>query len=62
MWWELIKLGNLRYYNRGGNENVKKAIGWSGKTTSLHVQHVFIYFFAVTTTIKMPKFTFYGGR
>ena len=24
--------------------------------------HVFIYFFAFTTTIKMPKFTFYGGR
>ena len=23
---------------------------------------LFIYFFAVTTTIKMPKFAFYGGR
>ena len=32
-----------RCHNGGGNENVRKAIGWIGKTTTLHVQHAFLY-------------------
>ena len=32
-----------RCHNGGGSENVKKAIGWIGKTTILHVQHAFLY-------------------
>ena len=42
----------------------QKAIDWPGKTTPskfARPTHFFTYFFAVTTTIKLPKFTFYGG-
>ena len=49
-----------------GNENVKKAIGLLSKTTSLHVHHAFLYISLPLlddyADVKMPSFTFYGGR
>ena len=48
-----------------GNENVKKAIGLLSKTTSLHVHHAFLYISLPLLhhyDMKMPSFTFYGGR
>ena len=47
------------------NENVKKAIGLLSKTTSLHVHHAFLYISLPLLhdyDVKMPSFTFYGGR
>ena len=48
-----------------GNENVKTAIGLSSKTTSLHVHHAFLCISLPLLhdfDVKMPNFTFYGGR
>ena len=48
-----------------GNENVKTAIGLLSKTTSLHVHHAFLYISLPLLhdyDVKMPNFTFYGGR
>ena len=49
-----------------GNENAETAIGLLGKTTSLNVDHNFLYVYlplAHDYDMKMPsKFTFYGGR
>ena len=36
-------LGSLRRHNSNGNENLKKVIGWIGKTTTLHMQQAFLY-------------------
>ena len=55
-------LGTLRYHNADGNENVKKAIGWIGKTTSLDAQHAFLYISLPSLHVKKPNFKFYGGR
>ena len=51
--------------NDYGNENVKKAIGLLSKTTTLHVHHAFLYISLPLLhdyDVKMPSFTFYGGR
>ena len=48
-----------------GNENVKTAIGLLSKTTSWHVHHAFLYISLPLLhdyDVKMPNFTFYGGR
>ena len=48
-----------------GNEDVKKAIGLLSKTTTLHVNHTFSYISSPSLhdcDVKMPNFTFYGGR
>ena len=48
-----------------GNGNVKKTIGLMSKTTTLHVHHAFLYIFLPLLhdcDVKMPIFTFYGGR
>ena len=48
-----------------GNEYVKKAIVLSSKTTTLRVQHTFLVHFPVVNAdydVKMPNFTFHGGR
>ena len=48
-----------------GNENVKTAIGLLGKTANLHVHHAFLYISSPLLhdyDVKMPNFTFYGGR
>ena len=43
----------------------KNAIGLISKTTSLHVQHTFLYISLPSLLdygVKIPNFTFYGGR
>ena len=48
-----------------GNKNFKKAIGLLSKTISLHVHHAFLYISLPLLhdyEVKMPSFTFYGGR
>ena len=47
---------------RDGNENT---IGLMSKTTSLHVHHAFLYISLPSLhdfDVKVPSFTFYGGR
>ena len=47
------------------SENVKKAIGLISKTTTLNVQHTFLYISLPSPHdygMKIPNFTFYGGR
>ena len=49
-------------HTRDGNEN---GISFLSKTTSLHVHHAFLYFclpLLHVYDVKMPRFTFYGGR
>ena len=61
----LVILGSFSKDNSDGNENVKKAIGLLSKTTSLHVRHAFLYISLLLLhdyDVKMPSFTFYGGR
>ena len=48
-----------------GNENVKKATGLLSKTTTMLVHHAFLYISLPLLhdyDVKMPSFTFYGGR
>ena len=43
----------------------KKAIGLLSKTTALHVHHAFLYISLPSLRdydVKMPNFSFYGGR
>ena len=49
------------------NENAKKTIGSTSKTTTLHVHQVFFFFtflcpFLHDYDVKMPNFAFYGGH
>ena len=47
------------------NENSKKAKVYFGKTTILHVHHAFMYISLPSLhdyEMKMPNFTFCGGR
>ena len=49
-------------HTRDGNKN---AIGLLSKTTSLHLHHAFLYIslpLLLDYDVKMPSFTFYGGR
>ena len=49
----------------GGNENGKKATGFIGKTTTLHVHQAFLCISFPSLhdyDVKFPNFTFYGGR
>ena len=60
-----MSVGSLSNDDGNGNENVKKAIGLLSKTTSLHVRHAFLYISLPLLhdyDVKMPSFTFYGGR
>ena len=48
-----------------GYENVKTAIGLLNETSTLHVHHAFLYISLPLLhdyDVKMPNFTFYGGR
>ena len=43
----------------------QKTVGLISKTTTLHVHHAFLYIsflFLHDYDVKMPNFTFYGGR
>ena len=47
------------------NENVKNTIGLISTTTTSHVHHTFLhisFLFLHDYDVKMPNFTFYGGR
>ena len=60
-----MKLGTLRCHDGDDNENVKKAIDWISKTTTLHVHLAFLYISLPSLRDydgKMPNVTFYGGR
>ena len=62
---QCMKLGTLRCHDGDDNENVKKAIGWISKTTTLHVHLAFLYISLPSLCDydgKMPNVTFYGGR
>ena len=56
--------GTLTYHDGDDNENVKKAIDWISKTTTLHVHHAFLYIFLPSLChydVIIPNFAFYGG-
>ena len=58
-------LGSFSTDDGDGSENFKKAIGLISKTTTLHVQHTFLYISLPSLHdygVKIPNFTFYGGR
>ena len=60
-----MSVGSFSNDDGDGNENVKKATGLLSKTTSLHVHHAFLYISLPLLhdyDVKMPSFTFYGGR
>ena len=60
-----MSVGSFSNDDGDGNENVKKVIGLLSKTTSLHVHHTFLYISLPLLhdyKVKMPSFTFYGGR
>ena len=60
-----MSVGRFSNDDGDGNENVEKAIGLLSKTTSLHVPHAFLYSSLPLLhdyDVKMPSFTFYGGR
>lgn len=47
-----------------GNENIKKAISWTSKTTTWHLQTTFCSVLSLLSPydygVKMPNFSFYG--
>ena len=60
-----MSVGSFSNDDGDGNENVKKAIGLWSKTTSLRAHHAFLYISLPLLDdydVKMPSFTFYGGR
>ena len=69
-WWSsrvriIGTLGSFSNDDGDGNEIVKKTIGLVSKTTNLHVHLAFLYFSQPPLQeydVKMPHFTFYGGR
>ena len=62
---KLVILGSFSNDDGDGNKNFKKAIGLLSKTISLHVHHAFLYISLPLLhdyEVKMPSFTFFGGR
>ena len=60
-----MSVGSFSNDDGDSNENVKKATGLLSKTTSLHVHHAILYISLPLLhdyDVKMPSFTFYGGR
>ena len=58
-------LGTVRFHDDEDNENVKKAIGWIRKTTTLHVYHALFYISLLALHDYDGKITnsaFYVGR
>ena len=54
-------LGSVRNDDGDGDENGKKAIDLFSKTTTLHVQHTFLYISLPSLRdydVKMPNFSF----
>ena len=57
--------GDLTIRRRDGNENVKNQIDLVGKTRTLRVHLTFLYIslpFLHDYDVKLPNFTFSGGR
>ena len=57
--------GSLSNDDGDVNENGIKAIGYIGKTTTLHAHHAFLYISLPSLhdyDVNMPNFTFCGGR
>ena len=48
----LPRKGTFRCDDEEGDENVKKAIGFISKTTTLYVQHTFRTFFVVAARLR----------
>ena len=60
-----LKLPNMLPYPRDALVQEKGKIGLISKTTSLHTHHAFLYIslpLLSDNDVKMPNFTFYGGR
>ena len=60
-----LSLGSFSNDNSDSNKSVKTAIGLLRKQTSLHMHHAFLYICLPLRhdyDVKMPNFTFYGGR
>ena len=58
-------LGSFSNDEGEGNENVKKAIVYKKKTTTLHARHAFLYISKWSLhdyDVKMCNCTIYGGR
>ena len=55
----MVLVGSFSNDDGDGNKDVKKAIGLLIKATTLHVHHAFLLH---DLNVKMPNFTFYGGR
>ena len=58
-------IGSFSNDDGNGNENAKKAVVLSSKTTTLHVHHAILYISLPSLhdyDVKMPDFTLYGGR
>ena len=56
---------DFKIQRRDGDKNVKKTMGIITKTTTLHVQHAFLYIsfpFLHDYDVKIPNFACYGGR
>ena len=56
---------NNRKLKWSGDEKVKKAVAWQGKTTTLHVDHAFLYISWPSLHdyhVKTPDFKFCEGR
>ena len=60
-----MSAGSFSNGDGDSNKNVQKAIGLLSKTASLHMLHAFLYISLPLLhdyNVKMPSFTFYGGR
>ena len=60
-----LSLGSFSNNDSDGNKNVKTTIVLLSKKTSLHMHHAFLYIslpLRYDYDMKMPNFTFYGGR
>ena len=58
-------IGSFSNDESEGSENVKKSNMLISKTTTLHVQHTFLYIFLPSLHdygVEIPNFTFYGER
>ena len=58
-------IGNFSNDEGDGSENVKKSNMLISKTTTLHVQHTFLYIFLPSLHdygVEISNFTFYGGH
>ena len=61
----MIVTGSFTNDDGDGYENVKTATGLLNESSTLHVHHAFLYISLPLLhdyDVKMPNFTFHGGR